>query len=101
MRVSRDMLIRIDGANSDLPRSRTVFEGAGRVTPRDQSGVGVFRRRARHKRAVVTCGDKRLHKALSFVDRVRPKHGTHRQFCDTRDAAPRLRSVPPVRAGDP
>jgi hypothetical protein len=36
------------------------------------------------KNAVVAPGDKRLHKALSFVDRVRPKHGTRRQFCDTR-----------------
>jgi hypothetical protein len=33
---------------------------------------------------VVARGDKRLHKALSFVDRVRPKHRTHRQFGDTR-----------------
>ena len=46
------------------------------------AGFGADHREA--KNAVVTRGDKRLHKALSFVDRVRPEHGAHRQFCDTR-----------------
>ena len=45
------------------------------------AGFGADHREA--KNAVVACSDKRLHKALSFVDGVRPKHGTHREFCDT------------------
>jgi hypothetical protein len=48
----------------------------------DLAGFRAYHREA--KNAVVACGDKRLHKALCFADRMRPKHGTHRQFCDTR-----------------
>jgi hypothetical protein len=47
----------------------------------DLPGFGANHREA--KNAVVACGDERLHKALSLVDRVCPKHGTRRQFCDT------------------
>jgi hypothetical protein len=47
----------------------------------DLPGFGAYHREA--KNAVVACGDERLHKALSLVDRVCPKHGTHRQLCDT------------------
>ena len=38
------------------------------------AGFGAYHRNA--KNVVVAGGDKRLHKALSLVDRVRPKHGT-------------------------
>ena len=69
----------------------------------DLAGFGAYHREA--KNMVVTGGDKRLHKALSLVDRMGPKHGTHRQFCDTRFDTLTLRLAftqsHPVQGRDP
>src|SRR5437763_5300677 len=48
-------------------------------------GHDLARFRADHceaKNTIVARGNERLHKALRFVDRVRPKHGARWQLCD-------------------
>src|SRR5580704_12358336 len=47
----------------------------------DLAGFTAYHRET--KNVVVARGDKRLHKALRFADRVRAKHRTHRQFRDS------------------
>ena len=69
----------------------------------DLAGFGADHREA--KNFVVACGHKRLHKTLCFIDRVRPKHRTRRQFCDTRFDTLTLRLAftqsHPVQGRDP
>ena len=65
------------------------------------SGPIIVKPRMRSSRA----RDKRFHKALCLADCVRPEHGAHRQFCDTRFDALTLclafAQSTPVQAADP
>ena len=44
------------------------------------TGFGADHHKAKY--FVVARGDEGLHKALCFIDRVRPKHSAHRQLCE-------------------